>query len=162
MTGTLWSQFSHLSPAGQTQAVGQKAFCGNEVVAGATRSHTAALCFWPKPSSEEALLEPNTEGAKRDVMLPVTQVLAFGECQRLWGFLEGNRRCPYTPQRCHTPASPAGAWLVAQSEATSSEYLEEVDGEFGHISGPTHLPGLFHSPLEQNSLLCGDRAWRQP
>ncbi|XP_032930901.1 uncharacterized protein LOC117004305 isoform X1 [Catharus ustulatus] len=66
------------------------------------------------------------------MMLPVTQVLAFG------------------------------AWLVAQSEATSSEYLDEADGEFGHISGPTHLPGLFHSPLEQNSLLYGDKAWWQP
>ncbi|XP_058706941.1 immunoglobulin superfamily member 1-like isoform X2 [Poecile atricapillus] len=65
-------------------------------------------------------------------MLPVTHVLAFG------------------------------AWLVAQSEVTLSEYLEEVDGEFGHISGPTHLSGLFHSPLEQNSPLCGDRAWWQP
>lgn len=95
-------------------------------------------------------------------MLPVTHVLAFGECQRLWGFPEGDRRCPDTPRRCHTAASLAGAWLVAQSEATPSEYLEGVDGEVGHISGPTHLPGLFHSPLEQSSSLCGDRAWWQP
>lgn len=94
-------------------------------------------------------------------MLPVTHVLAFGECQRLWGFPEGGR-CPDTPQRCYTAASLAGTWLVAQSEATPSEYLDEVDGEFGHISGPTHLPGLFHNPPEQNSPLCGDRAWWQP
>ncbi|XP_071311485.1 osteoclast-associated immunoglobulin-like receptor isoform X2 [Agelaius tricolor] len=55
-----------------------------------------------------------------------------------------------------------GAWLVSQGEATPSEYLEQVDGEFGHISGPTHFPGLFHSPLEQNSPLCRDGAWWQP
>ncbi|KAM4891451.1 osteoclast-associated immunoglobulin-like receptor isoform 2-T4 [Sylvia borin] len=53
-------------------------------------------------------------------MLPVTHVLAFGECQRLWGFPEGNRTCPDTSQRCYTAASLAGAWLVAQSEATPS------------------------------------------
>lgn len=94
-------------------------------------------------------------------MLPVTHVLAFGECQRLWGFPEGGR-CPDTPQRCYTAASLAGTWLVAQSEATPSEYLDEVDGEFGHISGPIHLPGLFHNPPEQNLPLCGDRAWWQP
>lgn len=136
------------SGAAESQAVGQKAVCDNELVSGATRSHAAAWCLWSTLSSEETLLEPNTEGAKRDVMLPVTCVLALGECQRLWGFPEDHRRCPDTPQRCYTAASLAGAWLVSQGEATLSEYLEEVDGEFGHISGPTHLPGLFHSPLE--------------
>lgn len=73
-------------------------------------------------------------------MLPVSHMLAFGECQRLWGLPEGDRRCPDTPQRCHTAASLTGVWLVAQSEATPSEYLDEVDGEVGHISGLTHLP----------------------
>lgn len=82
------------SRATETQAVGQKVACGNEVVPGATRSHPAAQCLWPKPSSEEAVLEPSTEGAKRDGMLPLTHVLAFGECQRLWGFPEGDRMCP--------------------------------------------------------------------
>lgn len=52
--------------------------------------------------------------------------------------------------RHSTAASLAGTWLVAQSEAALSEYLEEVDGEFGHISGPTYLPGLFHSPQKKS------------
>lgn len=149
------------SRAAETQAVGQKVPC-DKVVSAATRSHTAASCLWPTLCSEETLLELNPEGAKRDVMLPVTRVLALGECQRLWGFPEGNRRCPDTPQRCYTAVSLAGTWLVSQSEATPSEYLEKVDREFGHISGPSHLSGLFHSPLEQNSPLCGDGAWWSP
>ncbi|KAM6378666.1 osteoclast-associated immunoglobulin-like receptor [Pluvialis apricaria] len=74
----------------EPQALGQKVACGNEGVSGPTRSHPAARCLRPTPSSEEALLEPRTEGAKRDMILPVTHVLAFG------------------------------VWLVAQSKATPS------------------------------------------
>lgn len=125
--------------AAESQAVGQEAACDNELVSGATRSPAAARCLWPTLSSEEALLEPDTEGAKRDVMLPVTRVLALGECQRLWAFPEGDRRCcPDTPWRCYMAASLAGAWLVSQGEATASEYLEQVDGEFG--PSPRALP----------------------
>ncbi|XP_053814886.1 osteoclast-associated immunoglobulin-like receptor [Vidua chalybeata] len=77
------------SRAAETQAVGQKVAC-DKVVSGATRSHAAAWCLWPTLCSEETVLDPNTEGAKRDVMLPVTHVLALG------------------------------TWLVSQSEATPS------------------------------------------
>ncbi|XP_064530536.1 leukocyte immunoglobulin-like receptor subfamily B member 5 isoform X3 [Pseudopipra pipra] len=51
-------------------------------------------------------------------MLPVTHVLAFGECQRLCRLPEGGRRHPETSHRCYTASSLAGAWLVAQSKAT--------------------------------------------
>lgn len=83
------------------------------------------------------------------MMLPVTHVLAFGECQRLCVLPERDMKLPETPQSCKTAVSLAGAWLVAQSKATSSEYHEEVDGEFGHISGPLPIsPGS--SPAPQN------------
>uniref|UniRef100_A0A672U2B0 Ig-like domain-containing protein n=1 Tax=Strigops habroptila TaxID=2489341 RepID=A0A672U2B0_STRHB len=75
--------------------------------------------------------------------LPVSRVLAFGECQGLCGLSEGDVRHPETPQRRYTAASPAGAWLVVQSKAAAGEYHEEVNGEFGHISDP--------SPISQGS-----------
>lgn len=138
----------------ETQAVGQKVACGNKGLSGPTRSHPAAQYLRPKPSSEEALLELRTEGAKRDMMLLVTHMLAFGECQRLCGLPEGDMRHPETPQRCYMAVSLAGAWLVAHSKATSSEYHEEVGGEFGHIFGPEPISQV-SSPAPQNKThLC--------
>lgn len=92
----------------------------------------AAQCLQSLP-----VLEPRTEGAKRDMVLPVIPVLAFGECQGLCGLSEGDARHPDTPQRCYTAASLAGTWLLVQSEAAAGEYHEEVDGEFGHIPAPS-------------------------
>lgn len=89
-------------------------------------------------------------------MLPVSHMLAFGECQRLCGLPEGDMRRPETPQRCYTDVSLAGAWLVAQSKATPSEYHEEVDGEFGHASGPSPI-SQGSSPAPQNKAhLCAE------
>lgn len=83
------------------------------------------------------------EGAKRGMMLPMAHVLVFGEYQRRCGLPVSNMRRPETPQRCYTAVSLVGAWLAAQSEATSSEYREEADAGFGHI------PGLL--PISQGS-----------
>ncbi|KAK4812727.1 hypothetical protein QYF61_015046 [Mycteria americana] len=83
------------------------------------------------------------------MVLPVTYVLAFGECQKLCGFPERDMRHPELLQRCYTAVSLAGAWLVAQSKATPSEYHKEVDGEFGHISGPPPI-SQGSSPAPQN------------
>lgn len=58
-------------------------------------------------------------------------------------------RRPETPQKRYMAVSPAGAWLVAQSKATPSEYYEAVDGEFGHISGPPSI-SQGSSPAPQN------------
>ncbi|XP_054701418.1 immunoglobulin superfamily member 1-like isoform X1 [Grus americana] len=98
VTGTFWFQFNHPSPAtesAETEAVGQKVAFVNEGVSGPKRRNPAAQCLRQTPSSEEALREWKAEGAKRDTMLPVTHVVAFG------------------------------VWLVAQSKATPSEYHDE-------------------------------------
>lgn len=65
---------------------------------------TQLLGVWTTPSSEEALLEPRSERAQKAMMLPVTlpvaHVLALGECWRLCGLPEGDRRRLEAPQRC--------------------------------------------------------------
>lgn len=162
MTGTFWFQFNHPSPAtvsAENQAVGQEVSCGNKGVSGPTRSHPAACCLRPTPLSAEALPELRMEGAKRGMMLPMTHVLMFGEYQRLCGLPESNMRRPDTPQRCYTAVSLVGAWLVAQSEATPSEYEEKADAGFGHIPGPLPISqGPSSAPQKKLALVRGG-AW---